>query len=102
MRRAVALHGRNKTLRKHRRGRRPGRAIRAIKADFVIVDAPGAMGAAFGAAIAVCDLALVPSSATVLDVRGSTEAVELVRQRRRASGKPKPDIPIVPARIDRR
>ena len=78
------------------------RGVRAIGADFIIVDAPGAMGAAFGASIAVSDLALVPSGATVLDVRGAVETVKLVRQHRRASGKGKPDILIVPARIDRR
>jgi len=78
------------------------RGVRAIKADFVIVDAPGAMGAAFGASIAVCDIALIPSGATVLDVRGAAETVKLVRQHRRASGKPKPDILIIPSRIDKR
>jgi chromosome partitioning protein len=78
------------------------KSVRAIKADLVIVDAPGAMGTAFGASIAVCDLALIPSGATVLDVRGAAETVKLVRQHRRASGKPKPDILLVLARIDRR
>jgi chromosome partitioning protein len=78
------------------------KAVRAIKADFVIVDAPGAMGAAFGASVAVCDLALIPSGATVLDLRGAGETVRLVRQHRKASGKAKPDILIVPARIDKR
>ena len=78
------------------------KAVRAIKADFVIVDAPGAMGAAFGAAIAVSDLALIPSGATVLDVRGAGETVRIVRQHRKASGKGKPDILVLPARIDKR
>jgi chromosome partitioning protein len=78
------------------------KAVRAIVADFVIVDAPGAMGAAFGASIAVCDLALIPSGATVLDVRGAAETVRLVRQHRRASGRGKPDVLIIPARIDKR
>jgi chromosome partitioning protein len=78
------------------------KAVRAIKADVVIVDAPGAMGAAFGASIAVCDLALIPSGATVLDVRGAVETVKLVRQHRKTSGKAKPDVLVVPARIDKR
>ena len=78
------------------------KAVRAIKADVVVVDAPGAMGAAFGASIAVCDLALIPSGATVLDVRGAVETVNVVRQHRKASGKAKPDILIMPARIDKR
>jgi chromosome partitioning protein len=78
------------------------KAVRAIEADFVIVDAPGAMGPAFGAAIAVSDLALIPSGATVLDVRGAGETVRIVRQHRKAAGKGKPDILVVPARIDKR
>ena len=78
------------------------KGVREIGGDFVIVDAPGAMGAAFGASIAVCDLALIPSGATVLDVRGAAETVKLVRQHRRATGKGKPDIVIIPSRIDKR
>lgn len=78
------------------------RGIREIGGDFVIVDAPGAMGAAFGASIAVCDLALIPAGATVLDVRGAAETVKLVRQHRRSTGKGKPDVVIIPSRIDKR
>jgi len=78
------------------------KSVRAIAADFVIVDAPGAMGAAFGAAIAVSDIALIPSGATVLDVRGAGETVRLVRQHRKASGKGRTDILVIPARIDKR
>lgn len=78
------------------------KGVREISGDFVIVDAPGAMGAAFGASIAVCDLALVPSGATVLDVRGAAETVKLVRQHRRSTGRGKPDVVIIPSRIDKR
>lgn len=78
------------------------RGLREIAADFVLVDAPGAMGAAFGAAIAVCDLALIPSGATVLDLRGAAETVKLVRQHRRAGGKHRPDVLVIPSRIDKR
>jgi len=78
------------------------RGIRALEADFVILDAPGAMGAAFGASIAVADLVLVPSGATILDVRGAAETIRTIRQHRRASGRTKPDILIVPTRIDKR
>src|SRR3712207_5369624 len=51
------------------------KAIRGTRADFTIIDAPGAMGGAFGATIAVADLVLVPSGATVLDVRGAAETI---------------------------
>jgi chromosome partitioning protein len=57
------------------------------------------MGAAFGASIAVSDLAIVPSGATVLDVRGAAETIKLVL---RASGKTKPDVLVTPTRIDKR
>jgi chromosome partitioning protein len=78
------------------------RGIRALEVDFVILDAPGAMGAAFGASIAVADLVLIPSGATILDVRGAVETIRTVRLHRRASGRAKPDILIVPTRIDKR
>lgn len=78
------------------------KGIRTLEADFVVLDAPGAMGAAFGASIAVADLVLIPSGATILDVRGAAETIKLVRQHRRASGKGKPDILIVPTRVDKR
>ncbi len=78
------------------------RAVRCDDADFVIIDAPGTMGGAFGATIAVADLVLVPAGATVLDVRGAAETVGIIRRHRKASGRSKPDIMIVPSRIDRR
>jgi chromosome partitioning protein len=78
------------------------RTVRGDDADFIIVDAPGAMGGAFGATIAVADLALVPSGATVLDVRGAAETVGIIRRHRKTSGRNNPDILIVPSRIDRR
>ncbi len=40
------------------------KVIREQGADFVIIDAPGAMGGAFGATIAISDLVLVPSGPT--------------------------------------
>jgi len=78
------------------------RAVKANDADFVIIDAPGSMGGAFGATIAVSDLVLVPSGATVLEVRGAAETVGIIRRHRKASGKGGPDILIVPSRIDKR
>ena len=78
------------------------RTVRGSEAEYVIVDAPGAMGGAFGATIAVADIALVPSGATVLDVRGAAETVGIIRRHRKASGRIRPDILIVPSRVDRR
>ena len=78
------------------------KGIRALEADFVVLDAPGAMGAAFGASIAVADLVLIPSGATILDVRGAAETIRTVRQHRRASGKGQARYLIIPTRIDKR
>ncbi|GEP12535.1 ParA family protein [Methylobacterium gnaphalii] len=78
------------------------RAVRGRPEDFVLIDAPGAMGAAFGATIAVAHIVLVPSGATVLDVRGAAETVAAIRKNRRAAKRDRPDILIVPSRIDRR
>lgn len=78
------------------------RAVRSRPEAFVLVDAPGAMGAAFGATIATAQLVLVPSGATVLDVRGAAETVAAIRRNRKAAKRDRPDILLVPSRIDRR
>ena len=78
------------------------KAVRSQGTDFVLIDAPGAMGAAFGATIAVSDLVLVPAGSTVLDVRGAAETVGTIRRHRKAAKRDRPDILIVPSRIDRR
>ena len=78
------------------------KAVRGQGTDFVLIDAPGAMGAAFGATIAVSDLVLVPAGSTVLDVRGAAETVGTIRRHRKAAKRDRPDILIVPSRIDRR
>lgn len=78
------------------------KAVRGQGTDFVLIDAPGAMGAAFGATIAVSDLVLVPAGSTVLDVRGAAETVGTIRRHRKAAKRDRPDIMIVPSRIDRR
>ena len=76
--------------------------VRDEVADFVIIDAPGAMGGAFGATIAISDLVLVPSGPTALDVRGAAETIGTIRRHRKAAKRTRPDIMVVPCRIDRR
>lgn len=78
------------------------KAVRAIEADFVVLDAPGALGAAFGAVIAISDLVLIPVGASMLDIRGAAETVAIVRRHRKAGGRGRPDILVVPSRVDRR
>lgn len=78
------------------------KAIRGENADIVIIDAPGAMGAAYGATIAICDLILVPSGATIMDVNGAAETVNLIRKHRKTTGHAKPDVLVIPSKIDKR
>lgn len=76
--------------------------VRDQTADFIVIDAPGALGGAFGATIAVSDLVLVPSGSTTLDIRGAAETIGIIRRHRRATKRDRPDIMVVPSRIDRR
>lgn len=78
------------------------KSIRSAVVDIVIIDAPGSMGAAYGATIAISDLALVPSGATIMDVNGAVETVRIIRRHRKNTAKAKPDVLLVPSRIDRR
>lgn len=78
------------------------REIRVAAADFVLVDAPGARGAAFGATLAISDLVLVPSGSTILDLRGAASTVKFIRSVRRSRGKAEPDALVLPSKIDRR
>ena len=78
------------------------KAVRGTDADFVILDAPGALGAAFGAVVAIVDLALIPVGASMLDIRGAAETVGIVRRHRKAGGRGRPDILVVPSKVDRR
>ena len=79
-----------------------GNAVRMIEADFVIVDAEGKRGPSLKASVAVADLALVPVGASVLDFRGAADTVGLIRKHRMGAGKGRPEILIVPSRVDRR
>jgi chromosome partitioning protein len=56
------------------------KAVRAADADFVVIDAPGALGA-------IVDLALIPVGASMLDIRDAAETVGIVRRRRKAGGR---------------
>lgn len=78
------------------------KAVRGTDADFVILDAPGALGPAFGAVLAIADIVLVPVGASMLDIRGAAETVGIVRRHRKAGGRGRPDILVVPSRVDRR
>lgn len=78
------------------------KAVRGTDADYVVLDAPGALGPAFGAVLAIADIVLVPVGASMLDIRGAAETVGIVRRHRKANGRGRPDILVVPSRVDRR
>lgn len=76
--------------------------IKGDSLDVAIVDAPGSLSAAFGATLAICDLAIVPAGSTIFDVRGAADTVRLIRQHRKTAKAQRPDVLVVPSRIDRR
>lgn len=78
------------------------KAVRGVEADYVIVDAEGARGPSFAATIAVSDLVLVPVGASILDMRGAAETIGVIRRHRMGAGKGRPEILVVPSRVDRR
>lgn len=79
-----------------------GNAVRMIEADFVVLDAEGKRGPSFAASIVNADLAIVPAGASILDYRGAQETVSVIRKRRMGAGNGRPEILIVPSRVDRR
>ncbi|KMO21382.1 ParA family protein [Methylobacterium platani] len=78
------------------------KVVKDGSADYTVVDAPGAMGAAYGATVAVSDIVLVPAGATALELRGAANTVKFVRDFRRSRGGAAPEILVVPSRVDRR
>jgi len=78
------------------------REIRALKADYVVLDAPPHLNAALGGVIGVSALALVPCGPSGLDLMATAETVSLIREIRTARKDNKPRIVLVPNRVDMR
>lgn len=78
------------------------RAIRAIKADVVILDSPPHLDAALGGVIGLADIAVVPCGPSGLDLVATAETIALIREIRAARGGEKPKILLLPNRLDRR
>jgi chromosome partitioning protein len=76
--------------------------IRAIEADFLVLDSPPHLDAALGGVIGLSDLAVIPCGPSGLDLIATAETVSLVREIRAATGGGKPKITLVPNRIDQR
>lgn len=76
--------------------------VLGIKAAHVVIDLPPMLGDATAAALAICDLAVVPVSPSGADIRATNRAVELITEARAARGDGKPRALIVPSKVDRR
>ncbi len=77
-------------------------AIRRISAHYLVLDSPPHLDAALGGIIGLADLAVVPCGPSGLDLVATAETVSLIREIRDARGDGKPQILLVPNRVDRR
>jgi len=76
--------------------------VRAIKADFLVLDSPPHLNAALGSIIGLSDLAVVPCGPSGLDLMATSETVGLIREIRTHRGGTLPHILLVPNRVDHR
>lgn len=78
------------------------RAVRAIDADVIVLDAPPHLDAAMGGVIGLSDVVVVPCGPSGMDLIATGETVGLVREVRGARGGDRPAILLVPNRVDMR
>lgn len=76
--------------------------VLGIDATHILIDLPPMLGEATAAALAICDLAVIPVSPSGADLRATNRAVELIIEARDARGDGKPRALIVPSKVDRR
>ena len=77
-------------------------AVLKIEARHVIIDLPPMLGDATAAALAICDLAVIPVSPSGADIRATNRAIELVKEARAIRNDGKPAVLLVPSKVDRR
>jgi chromosome partitioning protein len=70
--------------------------------DWCVIDLPANLGRVTAAALILADLALIPVTASGLDLTVTEEQLKLVRDARNVRGVKKPKIILVPSRVDRR
>jgi chromosome partitioning protein len=70
--------------------------------DWCVIDLPANLGAVNAAALMLADLAVIPVTASGLDLTVTEEQLKLVRDVRSARGGRRPQILLVPSRVDRR
>ncbi|MEI4235036.1 ParA family protein [Roseovarius sp. D22-M7] len=76
--------------------------VLAIEAAQIVIDLPPMLGNATAAALAICDLAVVPVSPSGADLRATNRAIELIAEARDQRHDGKPRALIVPSKVDRR
>ena len=76
--------------------------VLALDAGFVVIDQPPMLGEATTAALAICDLAVVPVSPSGADLRATNRVVELIREARTARKDGRLAALLVPSKVDRR
>lgn len=74
----------------------------AEESGTLIIDLPPMLGDATAAALAICDLAVIPVSPSGADLRATNRALDLIRNAREAREGPKPRALLVPSKVDRR
>jgi chromosome partitioning protein len=76
--------------------------VLALSVPYILIDLPPMLGAATAAALAICDLAVVPVSPSGADLRATNKAIELIEQARTAREDGRPRALLVPSKVDRR
>jgi chromosome partitioning protein len=75
--------------------------IMALPAQIVVLDLPPMLGEATSAALAICDLVVIPVSPSGADLRATNKAVEMIQAARELRGGA-PRALLVPSKVDRR
>jgi len=78
------------------------RKVAELEADYIVIDGPPHLTAAFGTAVGLADLVVVPVGASVLDLEATRPALELVAQAREARKGKGPKVLLVPSKADTR
>ena len=68
----------------------------------LVIDLPPMLGDATAAALAICDLAVIPVSPSGADIRATNKAIELIQSAREARDSDKPRALLVASKVDRR
>lgn len=73
-----------------------------VEAGSAVIDLPPMLGDATAAALAICDVAVVPVSPSGADIRATNRALSLIADARAARSGDHPRTLLVPSKVDRR